>query len=72
MDSYAFAHSGAVWLNEVGSIDPEAARTAAGELLAWMDVAEARLVEGYRGASIPKLKERFAEARRKLEALRGR
>ena len=72
MDSYAFAHSGAVWLNEVGSIDPEAARTAARELLAWMDVAEARLVEGYRGASIPKLKERFAEARRKLQALRGR
>jgi TolB protein len=72
MDSYAFAHSGAVWLNEVGSIDPEAARTAARELLAWMDVAEARLVEGYGGASIPKLKESFAEARRRLETLRGR
>jgi TolB protein len=69
MDSYPFAHTGAVWLNEVGSIDAKAARKAARELLAWMDLASKRLDEGYRGAPIPKLKEGFAEARRKLEAL---
>jgi hypothetical protein len=42
------------------------------ELLAWMDLASKRLDEGYRGAPIPKLKEGFAEARRKLLALARR
>jgi TolB protein len=69
MDSYPFAHTGAVWVNEVGSREDEAARRSARELLAWMAVAEARLVEGFGGAAIPALRERFSEARRKLEAL---
>jgi hypothetical protein len=69
MDSYPFAHTGAVWVNEVGSREDEAARRSARELLAWLTVAEPRLVEGFKDASIPALRERFAEARRKLEAL---
>jgi hypothetical protein len=68
MDSYPYAHTGAVWVNEVGSRQTEAARRSARELLAWLDVAEARLVEGFSGAEIPSLRERFSEARRKLEA----
>jgi hypothetical protein len=46
-----------------------AARASARELLAWLDVADKRLVEGYEGSAIPAPKERFAEARHKLEAL---
>jgi TolB protein len=69
MDSYPFAHTGAVWMNEVGSREEEAARRSARELLQWMAVAEARLVEGFGGAAIPALRERFSEARGKLEAL---
>jgi TolB protein len=69
MDSYPFAHTGAVWVNEVGSREAEAARRSARELLAWLDVADARLVEGFSGVEIPALRERFSEARRKLEAL---
>jgi hypothetical protein len=69
MDSYPFAHTGAVWVNEVGSRESEAARRSARELLAWMTVAEARLEEGFKGAAIPALRERFSEARRKLEGL---
>ncbi len=69
MDSYPFAHTGAVWVNEVGSREEEALRRSARELLAWMAIAEARLEEGFEGAAIPALRERFSEARRKLEAL---
>jgi TolB protein len=69
MDSYPFAQTGAAWFGRIGSIDPGAARTAARELLAWMDVAEERLSEGYGRAEIPRLQESFARARRRLEAL---
>lgn len=69
MDSYPFAHTGAIWFSTVGSIDPDAARAAARDLLAWMDVADKRLADGYTGADIPRLKERFAAARRRLDAL---
>ncbi|HJS74562.1 MAG TPA: hypothetical protein VJ921_09755, partial [Vicinamibacteria bacterium] len=68
MDSYPYAHTGAVWVNAVGSREEEAARRSARELLAWMAVAEARLIEGFGSAEIPELRARFSEARRKLEA----
>jgi TolB protein len=69
MDSYPYAHTGAVWVNEIGSREKEAARRSARELLAWMAVAETRLVEGFGAAPIPSLRARFSEARKKLEAL---
>lgn len=69
MDSYPFAHTAPLWMGKVGSIDPHSARASARELLAWLDVADKRLAEGYGDATIPALQERFAEARRKLEAL---
>jgi TolB protein len=69
IDSYPFAHTGPIWIGNVGSLDLEAARASARELLAWLDVADKRLEEGYEGSAIPALKERFAEARHKLEAL---
>jgi TolB protein len=67
MDSYPFAHTAPVWFNQKGSSDAEAAKRSAQDLLRWMDVAEKRLNEGYAGSPAVKLKERFAEARRKLE-----
>lgn len=67
MDSYPFAHSAPVWFDRIGSSDPAAARQSAQELLRWMDVAEKRLNEGYTGASVVKLQQRFADARRRLE-----
>lgn len=69
MDSYPFAHTGAIWFGKVGSTEPAAARAAARELLQWMDIADKRLADGYAGADIPVLKGRFADARRRLAAL---
>ena len=69
MDSYPFAHTGPAWFGRVGSTEREAARTAARDLLQWMDVADKRLAEGFADAPIPKLKARFAEARRRLETI---
>lgn len=72
MDMYPFAHSGATWIGEVGSSDPTARATAAGELLEVLDVSESRLIAGYADAEIPRLRARFTEARARLEALRRR
>jgi TolB protein len=69
MDSYPFAHTAPAWFNRVGSTDGAIARGAARELLQWMDVADKRLAEGFAGADIPKLKARFADARRRLETI---
>jgi TolB protein len=69
MDSYSFAHSAPIWIGKIGGLEPESARASARALLAWLDVADQRLVEGYGEADIPILKERFAAARRKLELL---
>ena len=70
-DSYPFAHTAPVWLGSVGSRDPEASRAAAADLLRWMTVAERRLTTGYPGAGGASVKARFAEARRRLEAVVG-
>ena len=66
-DSYLFAHTAPIWLGKRGSHDPSTARTAASDLLRWMDVADARLTVGYEGAPATQLRARFAEGRRKLE-----
>lgn len=68
MAIYPFAHTAPVWIDHVGSVDPEAERTAAQELLHLLDAAEVRLREGYGSAPIPRLSERFAEARAELES----
>jgi TolB protein len=68
-DSYPFAHTAPVWLGERGSREPIAARTAAIELLRWMDVADARLADGYDGRIPGSLRARFAAARARLVVL---
>jgi TolB protein len=69
MDSYPFAHTAPIWFGTVGSVDRAAARTAATELLQWMDIAQAQLLARYDGVDIPKLTARFEQARRRLEAI---
>ena len=66
-DSYLFAHTAPIWLGKRGSRDPSAARTAAKDLLRWMDVADARLANGYEGAQATQLRARFSEGRSKLK-----
>jgi TolB protein len=66
MARFPFAHASPVWIGERGSVDRESAARAAGELLEALDVAEARLLAGYEGAEIPRLRARFAEARERL------
>ncbi|MFQ5789042.1 MAG: CehA/McbA family metallohydrolase [Acidobacteriota bacterium] len=66
MDSYPFGHTGPLWLNERGSIDGAASRRAASDLLEALDVSEERVAEGYQAVPIPRLRARFAAARRRL------
>jgi TolB protein len=72
MNGYPFAHTSPIWVDERGSTAPSAAEEAANELLAALAVAERRLDAGYGGSPIPRLKERFREAREHLSALAGR
>jgi len=66
-DSYAFAHTGAVWIGHVGSTDGEASRRAAAELTPIVNAAEERLRAAYGDVPTPLIDEQFAAARRKLE-----
>jgi TolB protein len=72
MAVYPFAHTAPVWIDHVGSVQVDAERLAAEELLRLLDASEVRLREGYGDVAIPRLSERFAEARRALEARLGR
>ena len=69
MAEYTFAHTAPLWIGKKGSTDPLARRGAAADLLRALGVNETRLVAGYSGAEIPRLKAYFAEARATLEAL---
>jgi TolB protein len=70
MDSYPFAHTAPLWFGAIASTDPAAARRAAGELLAALDVAERRIQQAYKEVSAPVLLGRIAAARKKLDAWR--
>jgi TolB protein len=69
MDSYPFAHTAPLWIGSAGSTDPAAAARAAKDLLAALDVAEARIKRSYEGAATPVLLGRIMQARKKLSAL---
>ena len=72
MGSYPFAHTGPVWIGERGSTAPEAQVAAANDLLRALEFATTRLESAYAGASIPRLRARFAEARDRLQAIAAR
>ena len=67
MDSYAFAHTSPVWIDHVGSTDPEAVRRAATDLMPLLDAAEQRLRQAYGETPTPRILEAFRAARGKLE-----
>ncbi|MEO7964988.1 MAG: CehA/McbA family metallohydrolase [Gemmatimonadaceae bacterium] len=69
MADMAFAHTAPIWIGSKASTEPIARRAAATDLLRALDVAEQRLMTGYAGAEIPKLKAHFAEARVTLQGL---
>jgi TolB protein len=69
MDSYPFAHTAPVWFGAVGSTDPAAAGRAAVDLLAALDVAEARVQQAYKEAPATTILVRIAEARKKLQVM---
>ena len=66
MDSYPFAHTGPIWIDEVGSTDPVAASRSALELLGLLDLAQERMREGYGTTPTPNLDERLNRAREVL------
>jgi TolB protein len=68
MGSYAFAHTSPVWIGHVGSVDRGAERRSATALQSALEGARARLVLGYSGSDIPRLTERFDQAKAALEA----
>lgn len=69
MDSYPFAHTAPLWIGSAGSTEPAAAARAAKELLAALDVAEARIKRSYEGTETPVLLGRIMQARNKLQGM---
>jgi TolB protein len=72
MNTTAFAHTSPVWIQRVGSTDPDAVRAAAAELLAALDVIQPRLDAAYGGAAVPSVRARFEQARAELMRLARR
>lgn len=69
MDSFPFAHTAPIWFGSIGSTDRGAARRAAVDLLAALDVAERRIRDAYQEAATPILLGRIEAARQKLAPL---
>lgn len=68
---YPFAHTSPVWIGKVGSTDPAAVRAAANDLLRALDSADTRLKASYPGDTGQRLKQRVADARKKLQAAKA-
>ncbi|MEO8448979.1 MAG: CehA/McbA family metallohydrolase [Gemmatimonadota bacterium] len=69
MDSYAFAHSGPVWIGARGSTIPDVKRQAARELLTVFDTSEKNFQKAYDGVPAPALRAHYAAARAILDSL---
>ena len=69
MHARAFAHSSPIWIGDVGSTDPTASAAAAAELIAAIDVSEARARAAYGDVQTPRMHARFDEARERLRAM---
>ena len=66
MNGSVFAQTSPVWIGQVGSTEPQAARRAAADLLAALEVAEARVIARYGETPVPRILERYATARARL------
>ena len=69
MHARPFAHSSPIWINEIGSTDSAASATAAADLLRGVNAAEMRAKVAYGKRDMPKLYQRFSDARQMLEAM---
>ncbi len=71
--SYAhFAHTQPIWIGQVGSIEPTAARAAAVDLLAALKYSESKFAASYGKSVPPGLTARIEETRKKLAAIAAR
>ena len=67
-DSYSFAHTSPVWIDSVGSVDAEAFRRSAEELMPLVDAAEAKVRVSYGAVATPRILSEFEAARARLVA----
>lgn len=67
MDSYPFAHTSPIWINQVGSTDKPAKQKASRELRIALNQIEERARLAYEGDNISRLLERIDNARNILE-----
>ena len=63
---FHFAHTQPVWIDQIGSIEPKAARAAANDLLKALTYSENKFAQAYGATVPPGLTARIAEARRRL------
>lgn len=66
MHARPFAHSSPVWIESVGSTDAEARLEAAADLIRAIDAAERRARTAYGEIEMPRMLNRFEEARNRL------
>lgn len=67
MDQLVFAHTSPIWIDHVGSVQSDAARRAAADLLPVLGAAEAELRETYGETPTPTILETFRAARERLQ-----
>ena len=67
MDSYSFAHTSPIWINFVGSTEPNAERVATEELTFAMNELKNIAQERYKGENITALLEQFERAQDALK-----
>ena len=67
MDSYSFAHTSPIWINFVGSTEPNAKRVATEELTFAMNELKKIAQERYKGENITALLEQFERAQDALK-----
>lgn len=69
MHARPFAHSSPIWIGEIGSTESKARKKAAQDLLLGLNAAQARAKEAYGERPMPKLYQRFEDARKALDKL---
>ena len=65
-DSYSFAHTSPVWIESIGSVDADAFRRSAEELMPLVDAAEAKVRVSYGDVATPRILAEFEAARVRL------
>ncbi|WP_250884069.1 CehA/McbA family metallohydrolase [Glaciecola sp. XM2] len=69
MHARPFAHSSPIWINEIGSIEQTARKAAAQDLIRAINASQQRAKDAYKEQDMPKLYERFEQARQRLQGM---